>query len=427
MAGNSSGSVISSLADIPVETVLVSPRVRKWWRLACLAATCLITAAAAAQDAAEQEVAERPFREARYEKGELRYINNLPVLIVEGTPAEIGRQKAALTGEVAKQLAVYPKQLLKRLGREDHWPKVVEMGQALVPQFPADLREELRAFAEKAGTSRDEGIVANTLIDTYRNGFGCSSLIVEADRSTTGGPLFGRNLDFYTLGLLEKYSLVTVHRPKGKHAFAAIGFPGLFGCLSGMNDAGLALAVHEVFLSNDQSPMFNPKGMPYALSFRRILEECTTVAEAEKLLRSCPRTTKLSLVVCDREEGAVLEMTPNTVAFRCGEDGICACTNHFRTKELAVFPLCRRYNILLRSGALEALGIADVAKALHDVNQGRLTAQTMIFEPKPLVLHLAIGACPSSAQPLRRLELKPLLAAANAQAVAADKKPAATK
>jgi len=398
--------------------VLVSPRVRKWWWLACLAVTCLITAAAAAQDAAE-----RPFREARYEKGELKYISDLPVLIVEGTPAEIGRQKAALTGDVTRQLAVYPQKLLKRLGREDQWPKVVEMGHALVPQFPADVREELRAFAEKAGMSREEGIVANTLIDTYRNGFGCSSLIVEADRSTTGGPLFGRNLDFHSLGLLEKYSLVTVHRPKGKHAFAAIGFPGLFGCLSGMNDAGLALAVHEVFLSKDRSPMFNPKGTPYALCFRRILEECTTVEEAEKLLRSCERTTKLSLVVCDRHEGAVLEMTPNTVAFRCGEDGICACTNHFRTKELAAFPLCRRYNILLRNGAQEALGIADVAKALHEVNQGRLTAQTMIFEPEPLVLHLAIGACPSSAQPLRRLELKPLLAGADAKAVAADKKP----
>ena len=106
------------------------------------------------------------------------------------------------------------------------------------------------------------------MVDIYRGGFGCSSMIVEASRSSTGGPLFGRNLDFYTLGILDKYGLVTVHRPKGKHAFASIGFPGIFGCISGINDAGLALAVHEVFLSKDKAPMFNPKGMPYTMCFR---------------------------------------------------------------------------------------------------------------------------------------------------------------
>ena len=68
------------------------------------------------------------------------------------------------------------------------------------------------------------GILANTLADIYRGTFSCSSLIVDAKRSATKGPLFGRNLDFYTLGLLDKYSLVTVHRPKGKHAFVSSVF-----------------------------------------------------------------------------------------------------------------------------------------------------------------------------------------------------------
>jgi len=37
------------------------------------------------------------------------------------------------------------------------------------------------------------------------------------------------------------------------------------------------------------------------------------------------------------------------------------------------------------------------------------TLQTMIFEPATLKLHLAIGACPSSAEPLKTLDLAPLL------------------
>jgi isopenicillin-N N-acyltransferase like protein len=376
----------------------------KFVALSCFACALLFASAAFAQ----QEPA-RTYREGHHHKGELKYINNLPVLVVEGTPEEIGKQKAALTGDATKELMAYPKSLLKHFGREDQWPKILELGQSLVPQIPAEYQEELRAFAEHVGISREQGIVANTLIDTYRHGFGCSSLLVEADRSATGEPLFGRNLDFYTLGVLDKYGLVTVHRPKGKHAFASIGYPGLFGCLSGINDAGLALAVHEVYISRDFSPMFNPKGVPYAICFRRILEECTTVEEAEKLVRAAERTTKLNLALCDLNRAAVLEMTPKTVALRRGAEGVTACTNHFRTRELVILPICNRYNTLMQYADLAALDLTDVAKALDEVNQGKLTAQTMIFEPKDLVLHLAIGSTPSSALPLKRLDLKPLL------------------
>src|SRR3989304_1790344 len=203
----------------------------------------------------------RAFQEGKFLGGQLRYINDLPVLIVSGTPQEMGRQKAALTGDVVLKLSDYPQKLLQLTNRgEERWQKLLEMSESLRHQIPHDYREELRAFAVQAGIKSDwdMGVMGNVLVDIYRGGLNCSSLIVEASRSASGGPLFGHNLDFYTLGMLDKYSLVTVHRPKGKHAFAAVGFPGLFGCLSGMNDAGLALEVHEGFLANDGAPSFKP-------------------------------------------------------------------------------------------------------------------------------------------------------------------------
>jgi isopenicillin-N N-acyltransferase like protein len=269
------------------------------------------------------------------------------------------------------------------------------------------------------GVDRNLGILGNVLPDVYRGGFGCSSIVVEADHSATGGPLFGRNLDFYTLGMLGKFSLVTVHRPKGKHAFVSIGFPGMFGVLSGMNDAGLSVAVHEVFVSRDGGSLFNRKGEPYTFCFRRILEECSTVAEAEKLLRAAKRTTLVSLSVCDPKDDAVFEITPKSVAVRHSNDGILACTNHFRTSELAAPILMKvplllrlyggdRYQELIQARKLDRLNISDVAKYLDKVNMPGLTVQTMIFEPATLKLHLAIGSCPSSALPMKQLELKPL-------------------
>ena len=254
----------------------------------------------------------------------------------------------------------------------------------------------------------------NVLVDTYRGGFGCSSLVVAPERNETGGPLFGRNLDFFTAGELQEYSLVTVFRPAGKHAFVSVGFPGMIGCLTGMNDAGLTVAVHEVFFSGDGSSIFNPSGTPYTFTFRRILEECTTVEEAKACLRRTERTTFLSMAVCDRERGAVLEMTPKTVAVRRGGHGITACTNHFRTSQLATISLGWRYRILMRSLEAEHIDLDYMAAKLHQVNLGPLTMQTMVFEPGPLKLHLAIGSCPSSYLPLAGLELAPFLSSETA-------------
>ncbi len=352
----------------------------------------------------------RGFQEGRSGGGQLKYINDLPVLIVAGTPEEIGRQKAALTGEVVKKLVDYPRQLLERANRQDRLSKCMEMCKTLAPQLPADHRREMRVFADQAGVDLDLGLLGNLLPDVYRGGFSCSSLIVDAEHSATKGPLFGRNLDFPTLGLLDKCNLVTVYRPNGKHAFVSVGFPALFGCVSGMNDAGLTLTVHEVFLSRDGATIFNPKGVPYTFCFRRILEECATVEEAEKLLRATQRTTILNLALCDPNKSVVLEMTPKTVVARHAIDGILACTNHFRSDELAVFAWCPRYQRLIQSRKLDQLDVSDVAKKMHSANMGRLTVQTMIFEPAALKLHLAIGSCPSSALPMKLLELKPLFA-----------------
>jgi len=349
------------------------------------------------------------YKEGTFDKGRLSRVDGLAVLELEGTPAEMGRQAAALTSDAAKELLSYTKKLIANRAGGRGWPMLQRVSRPLLPNFPSHHRVELESYARKAGIDTTQMVTANVMVDIYRL-FGCSSLVVEPERSETGGPLFGRNLDFYTLGVIHRYTMVTICRPEGKHAFASIGFPGLIGTFSGMNDAGLALAVHEVSSTKDGSLMFDRRGTPYSLCFRRILEECTTIEEAEKLLKRMKRTTRLNLVVCDRQHGGVLEITPQNVVLRRSKDGICACTNHFRTATLASYlPRCDRYKKLSDVDETESLGLKHVAEKLHAVNMGNMTLQTMIFEPKTLKLHLAAGACPSSAEPLREIDLSELL------------------
>jgi len=122
------------LAGSRVRALRVAAALPRLWQAGWFALVCLIAVAAAAQ-----QPQERTYREGRYHKGELKYVNDLPVLIVEGTPTEIGEQKAVLTGDAAKVLAGYPKKLLKQLGREDQWPKVLEMGELLALNLRRDF------------------------------------------------------------------------------------------------------------------------------------------------------------------------------------------------------------------------------------------------------------------------------------------------
>src|SRR4051794_19486109 len=73
--------------------------------------------------------AEQPFRytEGKHGKGELKYVNGLPVLTVEGTPEEIGAQIGALTKKPLARLLGFPKQYLKEFGFESAWPALARM------------------------------------------------------------------------------------------------------------------------------------------------------------------------------------------------------------------------------------------------------------------------------------------------------------
>ncbi len=353
-----------------------------------------------------------PFRyaEGKHGKGELKYIAGLPVLRLEGTPQEIGTQMGLLAAKPAARLFDFTKDYLPAPGREAVWANLVAKGKQLLPNFPPDHLRELEAAGKASGLDWDLFVAGNTMFD-IKKGLGCSVLMVERERSATGGPLFGRNLDFPTLGYVQHYSLVIVCRPQGKRAFVSVGFPGVIGCLSGMNDAGLTLAVLEVASAKDGSLRFDPQGTPYALCIRRLLEECSNLKEAETALRLMKRTTCINLAICDTKQSAVFEITPKSVVVRKSVDGICLCTNHFRTPELATDRTCRRYDILDGSGKTSKLDLVDVQRKLHAANQGPKTLQTMIFEPAALKLRLAIGKCPSSVQPMKPLALAPLFLA----------------
>src|SRR5262245_7638328 len=170
--------------------------------------------------ASAKETKSRLYPEGKFGKGELRYVEGLPLLIVEGTPDEIGEQVGKLAVRHTGQLEKYLKEFLKANRAEKLWPILVKACDALVARMPESHRRELDAMARGAGVDRDVAVVANTMMEVLKLA-GCSTLVVEPSRSATGGLLFGRNFDFPALDMLNDLNVITVYRPRGKRAFVA--------------------------------------------------------------------------------------------------------------------------------------------------------------------------------------------------------------
>jgi hypothetical protein len=371
-------------------------------RLAVALAALTVAPVALAVDPA------KPFPEAKYGKGELRYVEGVPVLVVRGKPAEVGEQFGRLAIENAPDLAGLHERFLKDAGQEKRYPVLAVMAARLQPNFPEHVKAEVEAAARESNRELGLLLFANTVAD-LSSGMGCSTIIVEKDRSATGKPLFGRNFDWLPTQGLTEHTLVVVYKGEGRRAFAAVTISPICGVISGMNDAGLSVTINEISIkqSKDKAP-FNWKGTPLLLAFRRVLEECGTVAEAEKLLRGMNRTTTCCMTICDRNGGAVFEITPTNLEVRTHENGVCCCTNHFRTDRLCVDDKpCWRYAKLAPLQAKDAakLGVADVFAELGKVQQGRSTLQSMVFEPTDRVLHLAYGDGNAAKRTPKRIEL----------------------
>lgn len=357
---------------------------------------------------------ERVFTEGAHGKGSLRYVQNVPVLTLAGTPEEMGQQQAALVSGAIRPLLEMPRKILGNHGVKYDLvlPLAAAAARGMAGNAPQRYRTEIDTLAKAAGVDANLLYVGNSLVELRRMG-GCAAFLVEPAQSATGEMLFGRNFDFPTFGVLDKYSCVMIVRPEEGHAFASVTVPGFIGVVSGMNDAGLAIATLDVYSSADGAPVFDLRGVPLALTYRRILEECSSVEEAQTLLESTQRTTYMNLAVADRKSAVVFEITPKSVGVRRPEGQVLRCTNHFELPDLTTNVGCLRYYTLGKLAEFKGeqkYSLAEVQRAMHAVNQGEMTFQTMVFEPAALRLNVVFGPGPVSNQPLHALELAPLFA-----------------
>ena len=336
-----------------------------------------------------------PLKPAVAGKGRLVVVEGVPVLHLYGTPGDMGQQEGQLLGPAYRELM--KSYLVPFAGGQ--LPAMRRIAPKLVPFIPPEHLAELRAFAAAAGEAEEDVLLTNTFLDLL--GAAQCSVAIATGEATGGTTLFARNLDFPSYNVAHKAALVTVYHPaaRERHSFAAVGWPGMFGALSGMNDAGVCVATLVSFSEKGVQP-----GMPYAMMYRQALDRCATADEVVRLVKATPRTCANNLAVADAKGGAlVIEFTPKAVAVREAKDGVVLVTNHFRSLAPAPStPPCERFEELQRRTrqAHGHIGSAELKAMLKAVQMTEpkdrsTTLQSMIFEPATRRLHLAIGRLPA--------------------------------
>jgi isopenicillin-N N-acyltransferase-like protein len=267
---------------------------------------------------------------------------------------------------------------------------------------------EVKALAKESAIDGRQMMLAQCFLDLSAM-TACSTVTLPVEAAPDGVARFGRNLDFPSFDIADRSTVILACRPAGRFAFVSIGWPGLIGVLSGMNEHGLCVANMEV-----TRPLRLPSAMPYTLLYRSVLERCRTTDEAIALLERTPRQSANNLMVMDAAGNrAVVEITPAAVRVRRGKAGKALfSTNHQRDQDADSAGQCDRYDCLHGRSAAEfgRVNRSALQSMLREASQGDLTLQSMIFEPANRVIYLSAGK-DAAAKAFHRLDCKPLFAA----------------
>lgn len=230
------------------------------------------------------------------------------ILLVAGTPEEMGAAHGGLLAEKARKLV---DRVVFAVGgaesiRSGRWffERMAEIGRRAAPHVPPRFFAECDALARAAGVSARNARAANLFPELFH----CSGVAVRGKVTADGRVLHARVLDYLRDIHLQEGATVTVFMPRGYNAWMSLGYAGFIGTVTAMNEKGLAIGEMGGRGQGDWD------GMPMSFLLRDVMERCANVDQAIELIRSAPRTCEYYYVVSDKQRNmAALACRPQEI------------------------------------------------------------------------------------------------------------------
>lgn len=157
---------------------------------------------------------------------------------------------------------------------------------------------------------------------------GCSSFGTWGSQSSDSTLIIGRNFDFYMGDDFAKHKIVAFYTPSEGYKFASVGWMGMTGVLSGMNEAGLTVTINAA-----QASIPTGSATPISILARIILQYASTIDEAYKIAQEHKTFVAESLLIGSAKDGiaAIIEKSPNKIGIFYSDTERIVCTNHYQS------------------------------------------------------------------------------------------------
>lgn len=247
--------------------------------------------------------------------GKIRWVGDLPVLYLRGTPYEMGYQHGSLLrNEVrasVKNILAYADRQVGVPGLGRLWARraLDRAWRRMKPYVPERTLEEMEGLADGAGISIRDLQRVHALPEL--TSAACASFAAAGPATVDGKLIQIRNLDWAIQSDVQRYAALFVHHPVRGHAFVNIGWLGFMGVISGISDRGIS--VSEIGAESAEAGL---DGVPMPFLLRRVLEDSDGLKEAVEILRAGPRTVGYNYLFADAgaKQAVALETNRNRCA-----------------------------------------------------------------------------------------------------------------
>lgn len=245
------------------------------------------------------------------DNGELRWVEGQRVVLLTGTPDQIGKAHGQLLAEESNRCidsVLYSFGTAQTIVTGKWFRDELERAYTqLEPHIPERHKRETRALA--MSLNLDPRLVET--VNVFPELFHCSGFALFGSATVDGKLYHGRVLDYMTTIGLQDAATTFIVDPENGHAFANVGYAGFTGSVSGMNVEQISLGE----MGGKGEGQWN--GVPMATLMRRALEECSTLDQVKALWRDNPRTCEYFYVFADGKAKAAVGVaaTPESIEF----------------------------------------------------------------------------------------------------------------
>ena len=239
--------------------------------------------------------------------GALGMIGKKRVLVVSGTPEQMGTAHGRLLADLVPQvmprtMALVGAGLAVQKG-EWFFDRIDEIYRRSSPHTPERFLRECRAMAAAAGITERDAICGNFFPELFH----CSGVAVRNAASADGRVVHARVLDYMRDINLQKYTVLQVFIPEGGIPWMSVGYAGFLGTVTAMNERGLAIGE----MGGRGEGQWD--GTPMTFLMREVAEKAETVDQALEIMRRLPRSCEYYYVISDAKRNMVgVYATPET-------------------------------------------------------------------------------------------------------------------